>query len=81
MTGKPSLRKEFRLWWQTAPRVWVIIGAVVLVAFVFRGTLDTIASIAFLVLLVLFVVSIIPAVIGALAGKFLDARQFRAFAL
>jgi hypothetical protein len=70
MTTKPTLREEFRLWWQAAPRVWVIIGAVVLAAFVFRGTLDAIASIVFLILLVLFLVSIIPALVGALAGKF-----------
>ncbi len=70
MTTRPSLREEFRLWWQAAPRVWVIIGAVALTAFVFRGTLDAIASIVFLVVLGLFLVSIIPALVGALAGKF-----------
>jgi hypothetical protein len=70
MTTKPTLREEFRLWWQAAPRVWVIIGAVVLAAFVFRGTLDAIVSIVFLILLVLFLISIIPALVGALAGKF-----------
>ncbi len=67
---RPSLREEFRLWWQAAPRVWVIIGVVVLAAFIFRGTLDAIASIAFLILFTLLLVSVIPALIGALAGKF-----------
>src|SRR5690348_11917495 len=71
MTNKPTLREEFRLWWQAAPRVWVIIGAVILLAFVFRGTLDVIATIAFAVVFGFFVVSIIPALIGALAGKFI----------
>lgn len=70
MTTKPTLREEFRLWWQAAPRVWVIIGAIILAAFVFRGTLDAVASIVFLILFVLFLVSIIPALVGALAGKF-----------
>jgi ABC-type phosphate transport system auxiliary subunit len=69
MTEKPTLREEFRLWWRSAPRVWVIIAAVVVAAFVFRGTLDLIASIAFLIFFVLFLVSIVPAIVGALAGK------------
>ncbi len=66
---KPTLREEFRLWWQAAPRVWVIISAVILFAFIFRETLNAIAAVAFFVLLIFLLVSIIPAVVGALAGK------------
>ena len=65
MPERPGLREEFRQWWQSAPRVWVIIGAIVLGAVIFRDLLGLIALIVF----VLFVLSIIPAIAGALAGK------------
>ena len=83
-SSKPSLREEFGLWFRAAPRVWLIIGAVVLAAFVFRGTLGALASTALFLALVLGVLFVLPAVIGAVAGitvrdviRWMRARRHR----
>jgi hypothetical protein len=51
-SNKQSLREEFSQWFHSAPRVWLIIGAVIVAFMVLRSPLGSLASTALFLALV-----------------------------
>jgi uncharacterized integral membrane protein len=68
-SSKPSLREELRQWFRAAPRVWLIVGIVIILAIIIRGVTGALAMTLLFWALILGVLFVLPAIIGAVAGS------------
>lgn len=66
---KLTLWEEFQVWFRNTPRVGLIVIALLLLAGPLRGVLGAMFSLALLLAITISCLLILPAFLGAMAGK------------
>jgi len=66
---KLTLWEEFQVWFHHTPRVWLIVIALLLLAGPLRGLFGAMFSLALLLAITALGLLILPAFLGAMAGK------------